>query len=83
VHTQPVELEPVRHERIFGQGCKALVGCAEDVDAPIFAIVRELAWDQVYARRVARSSLDARAPRGRLLDVAPATRGAEPVLEIV
>jgi len=32
-------------------------------------------WDQVYARRLARSSLDERAPRDRLLEVASATCG--------
>jgi hypothetical protein len=37
--------------------------------------VRTLTWDQVYARRLRRSFLDARAPRKRLLDVARATCG--------
>ena len=37
--------------------------------------MRELTWDQVYARRLARSSLLERAPRGRLLDVVRATCG--------
>jgi len=37
--------------------------------------VRELTWDQVYARRLERSSLLERAPRERLLDVVRATCG--------
>jgi hypothetical protein len=37
--------------------------------------VRELTWDQVYARRLAHSSLLERAPRERLLDVVRATCG--------
>jgi winged helix DNA-binding protein len=38
--------------------------------------MRALTWDQVYARRLERSSLDERAPRERLLDVLRATCGA-------
>ena len=37
--------------------------------------MRSLGWDQVAARRLARSSLDARAPRERLLDVVRETCG--------
>ena len=37
--------------------------------------VRSLTWDQVYARRLAGSSLVERAPRERLLEVARATCG--------
>jgi DNA glycosylase AlkZ-like len=37
--------------------------------------VRELTWDQVYARRLERSSLLERTPRERLLDVLYATCG--------
>jgi hypothetical protein len=38
--------------------------------------VRSLTWDQVYARRLRQSSLDVRAPRERLLEVASAICGA-------
>jgi Winged helix DNA-binding domain len=38
--------------------------------------LRALTWDQVYARRLARSLLDERAPRRRLLEVAQAICGA-------
>jgi hypothetical protein len=37
--------------------------------------MRSLAWDQVYAHRLARSSLDERAPSDKLLEVARATCG--------
>jgi Winged helix DNA-binding domain len=75
VHAHSVELEPVRRECIVGQGCEALVRCAKDVDARIFAIVRALSWDQVVARRLERSSLDVRAARERLPDVVRDTCG--------
>ena len=48
-------------------------------DLRIFAayrpVVRTVSWDQVYARRLAQSSLAEPAPRERLLDVARATCG--------
>ena len=37
--------------------------------------MRELTWDQVFARRLERSALDVRAPRERLLETARATCG--------
>ncbi len=65
----------MRLERIVGKRGEALVGSAEDVDGRIFAVMRDLTWDQVAARRLERSSLAARAPRERLLDVVRATCG--------
>ena len=41
----------------------------------IFAGVRTLTWEQVYARRLAESRLDVRAPREELLEAACATCG--------
>jgi hypothetical protein len=65
----------MRLERIIGKRGEALVGSAEDLDVRIFAVMRDLSWDQVAARRLERSSLAARAPREGLLDVVRATCG--------